>query len=250
MGFAYLDGTHPGHSRRRASNRRSQRRFRSDLHAHLPAPDGRSLENFSRSSWAGSSMATWRPSSSPRPLAMTTAGPPSPTTNRSSRSPGPSPVVKKSSSQKIAMRRLLAWLLPPLSVFAADPVTLHWFGDLAPAAPVGVIWGVPWLQGTAQRHCASPPRAARASASRRGSSPTGPTAPSNRPDTPSSTSKTSPSARSPQGNGTSAKASRQPSSTHSTPTKSPTRSSSYSTPPDPTALRAARKSGTSPCANP
>ena len=36
------------------------------------------------------------------------------------------------------MRRLLCCLLFPLSVFAADPVTLHWLGDTAPAAPNGI----------------------------------------------------------------------------------------------------------------
>jgi len=64
------------------------------------------------------------------------------------------------------MRRLLCCLLLPLSVFAADPVTLHWLGDLAPAAPVGVSWGVPWPQGAVQP--ATPMRLTTASGTRLG----------------------------------------------------------------------------------
>lgn len=45
------------------------------------------------------------------------------------------------------MRRLLCCLLLPLSVSAADPVTLHWLGGTAPAAPNGITWGVPWPKG-------------------------------------------------------------------------------------------------------
>src|SRR5688572_19794501 len=33
------------------------------------------------------------------------------------------------------------------SAFAAEPVTLRWLGDAAPAAPNGVTWGVPWPKG-------------------------------------------------------------------------------------------------------
>ena len=64
------------------------------------------------------------------------------------------------------MRGLLSCLLLPLSVFAADPVTLHWLGDLAPAAPVGVSWGVPWPQGAVQP--ATPMRLTTASGTRLG----------------------------------------------------------------------------------
>ena len=49
------------------------------------------------------------------------------------------------------MRRLLCCLLLPLSVSAADPVTLHWLGDTAPAAPNGITWGVPWPKGALQK---------------------------------------------------------------------------------------------------
>src|SRR5947207_5030718 len=40
-------------------------------------------------------------------------------------------------------------LLPILSfgLFAAEPVALHWLGDVGPGAPVGVTWGVPWPKG-------------------------------------------------------------------------------------------------------
>ncbi len=41
-------------------------------------------------------------------------------------------------------------LLPAATTFAAtpaEPVTLHWLGDAAPAAPNGITWGVPWPKG-------------------------------------------------------------------------------------------------------
>ena len=41
-------------------------------------------------------------------------------------------------------------LLATVHAHAAEPVTLHWLGDTAPAAPVGVSWGVPWPKGTVQ----------------------------------------------------------------------------------------------------
>lgn len=37
--------------------------------------------------------------------------------------------------------------LAALVTRAAEPVTLHWLGTAAPAAPVGVSWGVPWPKG-------------------------------------------------------------------------------------------------------
>ena len=62
------------------------------------------------------------------------------------------------------MRLLLSCLLLPLSVFAAEPVTLHWLGGTAPAAPVGVSWGVPWPKGAVQP--ATPMRLTTASGTR------------------------------------------------------------------------------------
>ena len=62
------------------------------------------------------------------------------------------------------MRRLLSCLLLPLSVFAAEPVTLHWLGGTAPAASVGVSWGVPWPKGAVQP--ATPMRLTTASGTR------------------------------------------------------------------------------------
>ena len=62
------------------------------------------------------------------------------------------------------MRRLVSCLLLPLSVFAAEPVTLHWLGGTAPAAPVGVSWGVPWPKGAVQP--ATPMRLTTASGTR------------------------------------------------------------------------------------
>ncbi len=59
------------------------------------------------------------------------------------------------------MRGLLSCLLLPLCVFAADPVALHWLGGTAPAAPVGVSWGVPWPKGAV--HATTPMRLTTAS---------------------------------------------------------------------------------------
>jgi hypothetical protein len=49
------------------------------------------------------------------------------------------------------MRRLILTLLSSAvlagATFAAEPVTLRWLGDAAPAAPNGITWGVPWPKG-------------------------------------------------------------------------------------------------------
>ena len=45
---------------------------------------------------------------------------------------------------------LLALIVFASAVFAAEPVTLHWLGNAAPAAPDGVSWGVPWPKGAVQ----------------------------------------------------------------------------------------------------
>lgn len=37
-----------------------------------------------------------------------------------------------------------------VTAHAADPVTLNWLGATAPAAPVGVSWGIPWPKGAIQ----------------------------------------------------------------------------------------------------
>ena len=53
------------------------------------------------------------------------------------------------------MRFLSTAFFLPLAVLAittraAEPVTLHWLDGTAPAAPVGVSWGVPWPKGAVQ----------------------------------------------------------------------------------------------------
>jgi hypothetical protein len=55
-------------------------------------------------------------------------------------------------------------LLATVSARAADPVTLHWLGGTAPAAPIGVSWGVPWPKGAVQTN--TPMRLATASGAR------------------------------------------------------------------------------------
>ena len=62
------------------------------------------------------------------------------------------------------MRRLLLCLVLPLAGFAADSVTLNWLGGTAPAAPIGVSWGVPWPKGAVQP--ATPMRLATTSGTR------------------------------------------------------------------------------------
>ncbi len=58
--------------------------------------------------------------------------------------------MKFPSISPLAARAAL-FVLAAVGGFAADPVTLHWLGDVAPAAPAGVSWGVPWPKGALAR---------------------------------------------------------------------------------------------------
>lgn len=49
------------------------------------------------------------------------------------------------------MLTFFALLLLPLAAVAAEPVEVHWLESAAPAAPAGIVWGVPWSKGQLQK---------------------------------------------------------------------------------------------------
>jgi len=64
--------------------------------------------------------------------------------------PLPAPSERKAVPLRSRLRPISLFLGAALSAYAATPaapVTLHWLGDAAPAAPNGITWGVPWPKG-------------------------------------------------------------------------------------------------------